>query len=192
METPAEVTFKDIDHSDAIEARVRERVEKLEAMSPEIVRCQVWVRAPHRRHKGTEYIIDISLQMPGSTLHIDRHPGDDHAHTDIYVAIRDAFNAIERQLRKWQDQHKGRPEIHAAPLQGRIAVLDGYTNSGQISTTDGRLVYFHRNSVVRNGYDDLNEGDTVELSVDAKDADEGPHASIVRPITKIRFVDKPG
>lgn len=190
METPAEVTFKDIDHSDAIETRIRERVEKLEAMSPEILRCQVWVRAPHRRHKGTEYVIDISLQMPGATLHIDRRPGDDHAHTDIYVAIRDAFNAMERQLRKWQDQHKGRPEFHEAPLQGKIVAMNGYTDSGQISTTDGRLVYFHRNSVANNGYDDLNEGDTVELTVDTKDADEGPHASIVRPISSLRFVDK--
>ncbi len=191
METPAEVTFKDIDHSDAIEARIRERVAKLEAMSPEIVRCQVWVRAPHRRHKATEYIIDLSVQMPGATLHIDRHPGDDHAHTDIYVAIRDAFNAMERQLRKWQDQHKGRPEAQAAPLQGTIVSMNGYTDSGQISTTDGREIYFHRNSVANNGYDDLNVGDTVELTVDVKDADEGPHASIVRPISTLRFVDKP-
>lgn len=192
METPAEVTFKDIDHSDAVEARIRQRVAKLEAMSREIVRCQVWVRAPHRRHKGTEYIIDISVQMPGSTLHIDRQPGDDHAHTDIYVAIRDAFNAMERQLRKWLDLHEGRPEFHVVPIQGKIVSLNGYTESGQISTTDGRLVYFHRNSVANDGYDDLNEGDTVELTVDSKDADEGPHASIVRPISSLRYVDRPG
>lgn len=190
METPAEVTFKDIDHSDAIEARIRERVARLEAMCNEILRCQIWVRAPHRRHKGTEYVIDISVQMPGATLHIDRRPGDDHAHTDVYVAIRDAFNGMERQLRKWQDQHKGRPETHVTPLQGRIASLDGYTDSGQISTTDGRFVYFHRNSVASDGYDNLNEGDTVELSVDSKDADEGPHASFVRPISTLRFVDE--
>lgn len=190
METAAEITFKDIDHSDPIEARIRERVDKLEAMSAEIIRCQVWVRAPHRRHKGTEYVIDISLQMPGSTLHIDHRPGDDHAHTDIYVAIRDAFGAMERQLRKWHDQKKGRPETHATPLQGRITSLDGYTDSGQIATTDGRLIYFHRNSVAGNGYDNLNEGDTVELGVDTKDADEGPHASFVRPVNAMRFVDK--
>ena len=78
--------------------------------------------------------------MPGQTLTIDHRPGDNHAHTDIYVAIRDAFNAMERQLRKWRDQKKGRPEVHAEPLQGRIASLDGYTDSGQIATTDGRLV----------------------------------------------------
>lgn len=69
--------------------------------------------------------------------------------------------------------------------------LNGYTDSGQISTTDGRLVYFHRNSVANDGYDDLNEGDTVELSVDVRDADEGPHASFVRPVSTLRFVDKP-
>lgn len=190
VETPAEITFRDIDHSDAVESRVRERVAKLETMSDEIIGCQVRVRAPHNKHKGTEYVIDINVQMPGTALHIDRRPGDDHAHTDIYVAIRDAFNAMERQLRKWQDQHKGRPHIHATPLQGRVTLLNGRTDSGQISTTDGRLIYFHRNSVTDKGYDNLQEGDTVELNVDSKDADKGPHASFVRPVSSLRFLDK--
>lgn len=191
MESPAEITFKDIGHSDAIEARILERVSRLEAMSADIIRCQVRVRAPHRRHKGTEYVIDLSVQMPGATLHIDRRPGDDHAHTDVYVAIRDAFEAMERQLRKWKDQHKGRPEVLVAPLQGRIASLDTDAGFGQISTTDERLIYFHRNSVAGNGFESLSVGDTVELTVDVKDADAGPHASFVRPVSGLRFVDKP-
>lgn len=193
MENPADITFVDIDHSDAIEAWIRERVARLERMAPEIIRCQVWVRAPHQRHrKGTEYVIDLNVQMPGRTLNIDRRPGDDHAHKDINVAIRDAFEAMERKLRKWKDLNKGRPETHENPLQGRVSVINEMKGFGQIATTDGRLVYFHRNSVADDGFGDLQEGDTVELSIDLKDADEGPHASFVRPIGPLRFVDKAG
>ncbi len=191
MEPHVEITFKEIDQSDAVEARIRERVKKLSEMSENIRSCKVWVRAPHRRgRKPTAYVIDLSVQMTGTSLHVDHRPGDDNAHTDIYVAIRDAFNAMERQLRKWKDQHKGRPTHLETPLQGRIESLDWKSDCGQIATTDGRLIYFHRNSVVGDGYDNLNEGDAVELSVDTKDADEGPHASFVRPVSALRFVDK--
>lgn len=191
MQVPADITFQGLEHSAAVEARVRERITRLEAMSPDIHTCHVWVRAPHQQHKATEYIIDISCEMPGKTLAVTRHPGDDKAHTDIFVAIRDSFNAMERRLRQWSGTRKGRPEVHVHPLQGRIASLDGYNECGQIETTDGRLIYFHRNAVENEGWDALNEGDTVELTVDHKDADEGPHASIVRPIGSMRFADKP-
>jgi ribosomal subunit interface protein len=192
-EIETEITFKDIDPSDAISARISQRIAKLAALSPNIRHCHVWVRAPHRRmRKPVAYVIDISVQMTGTTLNVDHRPGDDNAHEDVYVAIRDAFNAMERQLRRWKDQHKGRPEHHESMLQGRIASLDGYLNCGQIATTDGRLIYFHRNSVAGNGFDSLNEGDAVELSVDTKDADEGPHASFVRLVSDLRYTDKPG
>ncbi len=191
MPVPTDITFQGIDPSDAIETRVRERIARLEAMSPDLHKCHVWVRAPHKKHKATQYIIDISAEMPGNTLAINRHPGDDKTHTDIYVAIRDAFEAMERKLRKWSKTRKGRPEVHAQPLQGRIASLDGYRDGGQIETTDGRLIYFHCNAVEGDGFNDLNEGDTVELSVDYKDADKGPHASFVRKIGTMRFTDRP-
>ncbi len=90
------------------------------------------------------------------------------------------------------DEHGGRPEVHATPLQGRIAEIDPSAGSGQIATTDGRLVYFHRNSVVTGDFDALAEGDTVELVVDPGENAKGAHASTVRPITSQRFLDQPG
>lgn len=183
------ITFQGIAPSDAITAKVEERIAKLEAMCPELHKCHVWVRAPNKKHKATQYLIDISAELPGQTLAVTRHPGDDNAHTDVYVAIRDAFNAMERKLRKWSDTHKGRPETHVQPLQGRIAMLNGFTGYGHIETTDGRLIYFHRNAVEGDGFDALNEGDTVELSLDNGHSEKGPHASFVRPIGPMRFTD---
>ena len=191
MSIPTDITFQGIDHSDAIEAKIHERLARLEAMSPDLHKIHVWVRAPHQKHKATQYVIDLSAEMPGKTLAISRQPGDNYAHTDIYVAIRDAFEAMERKLRKWSDTRKGHPEVHVQPVQGRIASLDGYKECGQIQTTDGRLIYFHRNAVQSGRFDSLNEGDTVELSIDNKDADEGPHASFVRQVGMMRFTDKP-
>ena len=192
MQNIAQITFKDIDHSDAIEARINERIEGLEQIYDRITSCKVWVRAPHRRHtKGTHYVIDIELQTPMGTFTIGREPGDVNAHEDIYVTIRDAFNAIERQLRKHKERHSGRPEESLSPLQGTIERLEPEKNCGHIATTDGRLIYFHRNAVIDESFDDLKTGDAVELVVDREGAEDGPHASTVRPISKQRLVNQP-
>lgn len=191
METTLQITFKDIERSERVEAEIRERVDRIERIYDRITGCQVRVRAPHHRHrKGTQYVVDIDVALPSSTLNVGREPGDNLAHQEILVAVRDAFNAMERKLRKWKDQHKGRPEHLLTPLQGRIDRLNQDKGSGEIATTDGRLIYFHRNCLIDCDFPDLAVGDTVELSVDHKDADEGPHASMVRIISSLRFVDK--
>ena len=192
MQSPPQITFKNIDHSDAVESRILERIEDLEKVSDRITGCQVRVRAPHKRHrKGTQFIIDIDVLTPSGSVHIGREPGDNFSHEDIYVSIRDAFNAAERKLRKLKERKKGRPEVLSKPIQGQIEVLNQEEGFGQIATNDGRLIYFHNNSLVSGKFSDLAIGDVVELSIDYKDADAGPHAGMVRRISNLKFVDKP-
>lgn len=192
MQVPPQITFKEIEHSDFIEAAISKKIDHLERIHGRITSCNVRVRAPHRRHrKGTHYIIEIDVATPNGDVHIGREPGNIFAHEDVYVSIRDAFNAAERKLRKMKEEVVGRPEVLVSPLQGKIETLNAEDGFGQIATTDNRLIYFHRNAVLNGGFDDLSVGDTVELSVDHKDADEGPHASMVRLISGQKFVDKP-
>ena len=193
MQTPTEITWHNLDPVPRIEKRINDRVKRLERFFGRITRCHVVVKAPHqRRRQGNQYEVRVEVTTPGGELSVNRRPGDDQAHFDLQVAIRDAFDAMERQLQRWKDEHSGRPEAAAAALQGRIAEIDPNAGSGQIATTDGRLVYFHRNSVVGGGFDALAKGTAVELVVDpGKDA-AGAHASTVRPITSQRFLDQPG
>jgi ribosomal subunit interface protein len=193
MQTSSEITWHSMDPIPHVAKRIEHRIDRLEQFFGRIIRCHVVVEAPHQRHRqGNCYEVRLDVTVPGGELSIDRRPGDDHAHTDVLVAVRDAFDAMERQLRRWKDEHSGRPEVHAAPLQGRIAEIDPNAGSGQIACTDGRLVYFHRNSVVGGKFDELSAGDTVELVVDRGQDAVGAHASTVRPITAQSFVDEPG
>jgi ribosomal subunit interface protein len=193
METSAEITWHNMEPVPHVAKRVDQRINRLEKFFGRITRCHVVVEAAHqRRRQGNEYEVRLDVTIPGGDLSVNQKPGDIHAHTDVLVAIRDAFDAMERQLRRWKDEHGGRPEVHATPLQGRIAEIDLSAGSGQIATTDGRLVYFHRNSVVTGDFDALAEGDTVELVVDPGENAKGAHASTVRPITSQRFLDQPG
>ena len=193
METPVEITWHNMDPIPHVAKRVDQRIKRLEQFFGRLIGCHVVVEATHqRRRQGNEYEIRLDVTTPGGELSVNRKPGDIHAHTDVLVTIRDAFDAMERQLRRWKEKHGGRPEVHAIPLQGRIAEIDPSAGSGQIATTDGRLVYFHRNSVVTGEFDELNAGDTVELAVAPRDDADGLHASTVRPITSRRFLDQPG
>ena len=191
MQTPLEVHFTNMERSEAVEKTIRERTEKLEQFYGGITSCHVFVDAPHRHHrKGNRYEIRLEIRIPGKELVVNSKPGDVNAHEDVYVAIRDAFKAMERQLKRWKRQVRGEPRGREAPLQGRVAELHSGQGYGQISTTDHRLVYFHKNSVVDGSFADLKVDDPVELVVQTGESEKGPQASTVRPIAPLRFVDR--
>ena len=99
MKVPLKITFRDIESSDAIETAVREKVAKLDAIDPRITACHVTIEAPHRRHhKGRIYHVRIDLSVPGEEIVVGRDSAVAHAHEDLYVALRDAFDAARRQL----------------------------------------------------------------------------------------------
>jgi len=55
MQIPVQVTFRNMDPSEAVEANVRGKAEKLERFFDRVVSCRVVVESPHRRHhKGFE------------------------------------------------------------------------------------------------------------------------------------------
>jgi ribosomal subunit interface protein len=111
MEVPLKISFDGIDHSDAIEVRIREEAKKLEQFFDHIVSATVVVSRPQRRHhKGDVYQVRIHLVVPNATdIVVTREPGVDGAHEDMYVSIRDAFKTARRQL---QDTATAKREGH--------------------------------------------------------------------------------
>jgi ribosomal subunit interface protein len=111
MQIPLELVFKNMEHSDAVEARVREKAEKkLERYAGRITSCRVVIEAPHRSHThGNCFDVRLDIHVPGEELVVTREGGSkDPAHTDVYVAIRDAFDAAVRQL----DDYARRKSAH--------------------------------------------------------------------------------
>jgi ribosome-associated translation inhibitor RaiA len=100
MQVPLQVAFEGIQHSGAIEARVREEMAKLEQFHDRITSARVVVAKPqHRHHKGDIYHVRIHLMVPGSPdIAVSREPAATGAHEDVDVTIRDAFKAARRQL----------------------------------------------------------------------------------------------
>lgn len=119
MQIPLQITFHGIDHSDAVEERVREKVAKLEQFCDRITSCRVVIEAHHRNtsnlhHKGEPFHVRLDVTVPGTELVVKRDPKDSHEHEDVYVALRDAFQAMERQVKDWVARSRGDVKQHAA------------------------------------------------------------------------------
>lgn len=105
-----------MDPSPAIEARVRELAERLERFAEDITSCHVTVEAPHRHHhQGQLYEIKIQVRLPGKEIDVNREGPQNHAHEDVYVALRDAFEATVRRLEDHARRRDHRARAHPLP-----------------------------------------------------------------------------
>ena len=190
MDIPLQISFRNMDRSAAVEAKIRDRANKLEKFFGRITSCRVVVEAPERHHhKGKLYHVRIELGMPGKALVVSRYPEDEHAHEDVYVAIRDAFDAVRRQLEDHARKRGGRVKVHETPLHGKVVRIFPYEGYGFIESSDGREIYFHKNSVLARGFDRLEVGQEVRLVVAEGESAQGPQATTVDPIGKHHLVD---
>jgi ribosomal subunit interface protein len=113
MQVPLHITFRGFPSSEAIESRISAKVSKLERLCGRITSCRVVMESPHHhQHKGNTYRVSIDVTVPDGEIVVGRHNGLNHAHEDVYVAIRDAFDALERQLQDHVRRHRGDVKHH--------------------------------------------------------------------------------
>jgi ribosomal subunit interface protein len=187
MELPLQITFRNLGRSEAIEGKIRERAEKLDQYYDRIMSCRVAVEALHKHHRqGNHYHIRVDVTVPGGELVSSREPDPHHSYTDVYVAIRDAFDAIRRQLEDFSRRQSRQVKAHETPPHGRVIELNPADDYGRIETPDGRQVYFHRNSMVDADFDKLQIGAEVRFSEEM--GERGPQASTVHIVGKHHIV----
>ncbi|MGD8424751.1 MAG: HPF/RaiA family ribosome-associated protein [Gammaproteobacteria bacterium] len=187
MKLPLEINFRNLAPSEAIETAIRKRAAKLDRFYEDIMRCRVTIEAPHRhQHKGKLYSVKIDVTVPNDELVVSRAPDRDHSHEDVYVAIRDAFDAMTRRIEDYVRVRRGQTKTHETPPHGRVSEIYPMLDYGRIATPDGRDIYFHRNSLLNAGFDDLAVGDEVRFSEEP--GDQGPKATSVQRVGKHHLV----
>jgi ribosome-associated translation inhibitor RaiA len=118
MPSPVQITFRDMEPSAALETRIRERAEQLERVFDRMTSCHVMVEAPHRHHhQGRLFHVRIDATLPRHEFVVGRDPTEHHAHEDANVAVRDAFDALRRQLEDHTRRQHGKVKTHTAPEQ---------------------------------------------------------------------------
>jgi ribosomal subunit interface protein len=173
MQVPLQITIRDVPHSDALEAQIRDKAAKLESFHPRITSCRVTVEELRRHHHlGREFRVHVDVRVPGREIVVDR----DH-HEDVYVALRDAFDAARRQLEDVVREKRGDVKVHPIPQHGKVTRLFADEGYGFIQTRDGRELYFSRENVVHPPFEHLAPGEEVQFIEET--ADEGPQAKRV-------------
>jgi uncharacterized protein (DUF302 family)/ribosome-associated translation inhibitor RaiA len=135
MQTPVQVTFRGLDHSDALDAAIRERMNWLEQFYKNIVSGKVLVEMPHRhRQHGRAFHVRVTLSVPGRPPIVVSHEpapapiratnGDDErpaleatdsGERDALTAVHRAFDAAQRQLKEFAriERHDVKPHTRS-------------------------------------------------------------------------------
>lgn len=106
---PLQITFRNVPPSRTIERLVREKTRKLERSCDRIVRCHITLESQHQGHgKGSLYDVRLDIQIPGKTFAVTSAQREYRESELLSVAIRDAFDAAERQLRSHMAARRSR------------------------------------------------------------------------------------
>jgi cold shock CspA family protein/ribosome-associated translation inhibitor RaiA len=197
MQLPVQITFRNMRHIDAIEKEIREKVSALERYYDRIMACRVMVEVPHRHHvTGTHYHVRIDLTVPGTEIVVNREPSMrsslrsveeersskstelDPPHKHLRVTIREAFDVARRQLQDFARRQRMQNKNQSGEPGGRIISLFRDKGYGFVATSDGREVYFHKNSVLDGDLNRLELGMPVEFVEEA--GERGPQITSLR------------
>ena len=117
MTIPVQITFRHMNTSPAVETRVRELAGHLGVFSDRIQTCHVVVDSPHRHHhQGKVFNVKVHLALPGEDVVVDMERPDRTGHEDVYVVLRDAFDAAKRQLQQRMSSLRGDATLREKPL----------------------------------------------------------------------------
>lgn len=112
MKLPLQITSRNVSLSENAEQTIREKAAKLDQFYDRIMGCRVLVEAPHRHQQhGNQYNVRLDITVPGSEIVIKREENE-----DLYVAIRDAFDAARRKVKEHSAKQKDVKGAEGIPL----------------------------------------------------------------------------
>lgn len=103
MQQPVQITVRNMRASSALQGTIQELSAKLEAHHPEILHCRVAVEAETERpRQGRRYRVSVNLRIRSRDIVANHHLDE-----NVQVALREAFESVERQLREQVDERRG-------------------------------------------------------------------------------------
>lgn len=182
MQSPPNITYRNLSPSTAVDDHINRRLEELEKYHPRIVGCDVVIEAPQKpKRNARDFEVRLTVRVPGPDIHITQHVGQSGAIEDINLAIHKAFDSARRKLKE-QKREMSRHEVKAHPpvMHGRIVRMFEGEGYGYVLADDGHEVFFNRESLV--------SGDWEKLKVDGKirfremNGEMGLYAANISPI----------
>ena len=179
MQTEPQVSFDDIPVDAAVREAALRHIDGLDSVYDRITGCHVVIAQPHRhKREGRLYSVRVDLLVPGREIVVNRNHPLDHAHEDVYLAMRDSFDAARRQLEDHVRHLRGVVKPHAPRSVGRVTQVFPLQGYGFLATPDGREIYFHQHAISEHDFRMLEIGSEVHFS--EEEGDEGPQAAHVQ------------
>ncbi|HEX9894464.1 MAG TPA: HPF/RaiA family ribosome-associated protein [Gemmatimonadales bacterium] len=181
MELQLQITARNITLSQDVEDAIRREASKLEDFYPRIMGCRVLIEPEHRFAAGEvgRYGVRIDVTVPKGELLTTRQ-----SHEGVWTAVQRAFDAAQRQLEDYARVQRGDVGARPSEPRARVRILFPWEGYGFLETTDGREIYFHRNSVLNQGFDRLEIGSEVRFA--EEQGEKGPQATTVALVTRTR------
>lgn len=172
MSIPLEITIRDIEKTEAIEKRINDKAEKMSQYYDRIESGKIVVELyQNHQHQGKLYNVTIEIIVPGKQLVVNKQPNE-----DLYVAIRDSFQAMYRMIESYAQKMRGDKKSHSDLKSGSVERL--FTDYGFIKTSEGLEYYFHESNVQHAAFDKLKIGSLVSfIEVQAGDTLQAAHVS---------------
>lgn len=162
MKQPLQIIFHGMEASAAVEEAARTKAAHLDRFASDIMGCRVVVDLLQKhQHHGRPFGVRIDLTLPGHELVVDRVQ-----HEDVYVALREAFDNMKRQLEDVVRLRRGDEKQHPRELHGEVVRLNGPEGFGFIRTPDGNEYYFGSDNLASGRFDQLEEGTSVQFITD--------------------------
>lgn len=179
MRLEPHIQFRGMESSAVLEGNAREHLQKLESFAPDIMACRVAIELEQKhKHQGRPYSVRIDLTLPGHELEVNRVQNE-----DVYVALRDAFDSMKRQLEDVVRKRRGDEKQHAVALRGEVVRLDVDGRFGFIRTPDGNEYYFGPDNMASAPFEHVEIGSAVQFipevageGLQAKRVSLGKHA----------------
>jgi cold shock CspA family protein len=202
MDFPIQISFRNVEPSPSVQEWVEQHANKLTTFHQRIIRCRVAIEMDHRHlRRGNRHLVKVLLSVPGRQL-VARNlaaPVDPEklqvagrkvkrseigaGQKQLRVAITQAFRAAGRQLQDLLRAQRGEVKVHKESL-AKVAEIFREHGYGFLETLEGRRIYFHKNSVLNNGFARLAPGAAVRFVEES--GDHGPQASTVEPVRRVR------
>jgi len=184
METLADIEFHGMTSAQPLRAEIGKYIAGLEDRFGRVTACRVVLKGPSEHHQTSGlYEVNIRLALPeGREVVVSRTPKADERHADVHFAINDAFKRARRQLQDRARRMQGLVKTHEPQSIGTVTKLDGDAGFGFLESTDGREIYFHRNSVLEDGFSKLKIG--IRVAFNEEEGEKGPQASTARRLGK--------
>jgi hypothetical protein len=114
LQVPMEISFHGVAVSPRHEARLRREAERLHRFARGLVSCRVAVERPGRsRHTANPWRVRVEVTMPpGKDLVVSKTSRDDEAPDALLLTVREAFQALERRLKRTVALRRGDVKRH--------------------------------------------------------------------------------